>query len=912
MATPYEVVCQVNADANIPVTKYRSKKTGISVVISEVESPLVNGYFALATEAHDDDGLPHTLEHLVFMGSEDYPYKGVLDLLANRCLASGTNAWTDTDHTCYTMTNAGSQGFLNLLPVYLDHILYATLTESAYITEVHHINGEGEDAGVVYCEMQARENSGESLTHLEMCRAMYPGRCGYRSETGGIMKNLRESTSHQKVCSYHKSFYRPENLCIILTGQISVADVFKVLAPFEDKVISKGDRVPFTRPWQTPVPPLGGSVETVVRYAADDESHGIVNVAWRGPAARDQYTYNSVSLLLDYLTDSAISPLQREFVEVDDHYCSHVNGGLIENSECTVFFKFDNVVTEKLRDIYPRLMSVLSGLTKGTEKLNMGRMANLIHRRVLDALSSLEDSPHDKMASYLIGDFLFSNTKQDMEDRVQMVPCHERMKTEPEAFWLGLINKFFIDKHYVLILGEPSTAERESLAQAEADRVARQQANLGKNGLQEKAAIFEKATEENERGVPESMITCVDVPDVASIFFHPIIPSCNRSAGNNRLTENADFPLDKIPFRFELDDIHTNFVQINALLDSSNVPQELKYYLPLFCEVLFESPLEREGVIVPHEDVISQLEDDVQKTEISLGVKGSSFSCGNFPQVVHIKIQVGKEKYERGVTWLREILYQTKFPADRLRTVAKRLSSAISQYKRKGNSVMNALIRNIVFSEDCNHYVSSMLRQARFLEQLLIRLDSEPKQIEEHLEQLRALITSPDNLTVHLSVNVKELAKVVSNPERVWATVVPPGRDGRESSSIKMRPPFDYVVPISECKTPSVIAGLGSVESAYLIQGVSCVKSHLHEDLAPIMVYIQFLIQMEGPMWRQIRGLGLSYHYSMYVQPDTGMLYFLLARSTHIVNAYKEGKDIVKFSRRHFSRQISQHAKGLT
>jgi hypothetical protein len=31
--------------------------------------------FSSATEAHDDDGLPHTLEHLVFMGSEKYPYK---------------------------------------------------------------------------------------------------------------------------------------------------------------------------------------------------------------------------------------------------------------------------------------------------------------------------------------------------------------------------------------------------------------------------------------------------------------------------------------------------------------------------------------------------------------------------------------------------------------------------------------------------------------------------------------------------------------------------------------------------------------------------------------------------------------------------------------------------------------------
>ena len=47
-----------------------------------------------ATEALDDDGLPHTLEHLIFLGSADYPYKGNLDIIANRCLANGTNAWT--------------------------------------------------------------------------------------------------------------------------------------------------------------------------------------------------------------------------------------------------------------------------------------------------------------------------------------------------------------------------------------------------------------------------------------------------------------------------------------------------------------------------------------------------------------------------------------------------------------------------------------------------------------------------------------------------------------------------------------------------------------------------------------------------------------------------------------------------
>lgn len=60
------------------------------------------------------------------------------------------------------MTTAGSDGFLNLLPIYLDHVLYPTLTNSGFVTEVHHVSEKGEDAGIVYCEMQGRENSGES------------------------------------------------------------------------------------------------------------------------------------------------------------------------------------------------------------------------------------------------------------------------------------------------------------------------------------------------------------------------------------------------------------------------------------------------------------------------------------------------------------------------------------------------------------------------------------------------------------------------------------------------------------------------------------------------------------------------------------------------------------------------------
>ncbi|XP_053381490.1 uncharacterized protein C05D11.1-like isoform X2 [Mercenaria mercenaria] len=829
------------------------------------------------------------------MGSEDFPYKGVLDLLANRCLASGTNAWTDTDHTCYTMTNAGSQGFLNLMPIYLDHILYPTLTESGYITEVHHINGNGEDAGVVYCEMQGRENSGESITHLELIRALYPGHCGYKSETGGVMKNLRESTSHIKVCSYHKEFYRPDNLCLIITGQIKAEEVFKVLQPFEEKILSKGSLSSFSRPWQSPVPSLPGSVEKLVKYAADDETHGIVTVAWRGPAAKDQYTFNSVSLLLDYLTDSAISPLQRDFVEIEEPYCSDVHGNMIENSESSIYIKFDNVFKEKLNAIFPRLKDVLQKIGNGSEKVDMTRMGNLIQRKVLDALASIEDNPHNKMASFLIGDFLFGDSQEDLEGRVQTVELYTKMKTELESYWVGLINKYMIDKNHVLIIGEPSKAEQERLAREENERVEKQREALGKDGLQQKSDQLEKATEENEKEASDSVLTSVDVPNVDSINFHPIVPSCNRKpeqSAKDSGKQNAAFPLDNIPFRFQLDDVHTNFVQMHVMLDSTCLPQDLKYFLPLYCELLFESPVLRDGVLVSHEEIISQLEADTLSTESCIGVDGGNFSCGSFPQVVKMKIQVEKEKYELGVKWLREILYQTKFPADRLKVVAKRMNNDISKYKRKGIAVLKALFRSIVFSPDCNHQVNSMLRQNRFLENLLKTLESDPKQVEEKMEEVRRLLTSPDNLTVHMSVDVEKLSADGYKPASVWSTLVP-DRNISQKSNCVMKKTYEYVIPLSECKHKSVIVGVGSVESSFLIQAAECVKSSLDPDLAAVMVFIQYLTQLEGPMWRQIRGLGLSYNYRMYAVPESGLLYFILAKSTHIVNAYKEGYSIV-------------------
>ena len=41
------------------------------------------------------------------------------------------------------------------------------------------------------------------------------------------------------MCDYHREFYRPENLCLIITGQVEPEQVFAALRPVESRILSK-------------------------------------------------------------------------------------------------------------------------------------------------------------------------------------------------------------------------------------------------------------------------------------------------------------------------------------------------------------------------------------------------------------------------------------------------------------------------------------------------------------------------------------------------------------------------------------------------------------------------------------------------------------------------------------------------
>ena len=107
------------------------------------------------------------------------------------------------------------------------------------------------------------------------------------------------------VRDYHKSYYRPDNLCLIITGKVDKNELLKVLEPVEESIIKRGPLPEMQRPWISTgdFPNLEKNIEETVLFADEDESMGTVLIAWNGPMC-------SVSGLIETVSASILTSFQ--------------------------------------------------------------------------------------------------------------------------------------------------------------------------------------------------------------------------------------------------------------------------------------------------------------------------------------------------------------------------------------------------------------------------------------------------------------------------------------------------------------------------------------------------------------------------------------------------------------------------
>lgn len=103
------------------------------------------------------------------------------------------------------------------------------------------------------------------------------------------------------------------------------------------------------RPWQSAIPPLQHRHQRQeVLFPTSEEEDGLVRIIWRGPMATDRYRFTAMEVLMEYLTDTPVAPLQRELVEVEEPFCCDVEEIELENSLSAFGVTLEGVPTDKL------------------------------------------------------------------------------------------------------------------------------------------------------------------------------------------------------------------------------------------------------------------------------------------------------------------------------------------------------------------------------------------------------------------------------------------------------------------------------------------------------------------------------------------------------------------------------------
>lgn len=849
----------------------------MQVIIADRKGPKINGYFTLATEIFDDSGAPHTLEHLVFMGSRNYQYKGLLDKLSSRAY-SGTNAWTAVDHTAYTLESAGWDGFAQILPVYLEHVIVPTLTDEGCYTEVHHVDPEGNDAGVVYSEMQGVQYSSNELMNIRAMRLLYPENVGFRYETGGMMEALRVLTA-DRIREFHKAMYQPRNLAVVIVGEANHENLLEILDTFEESIkdIIPPLDAPFKRPFvdSPQPPPLEKTIVETVEFPEEDESTGEIVVAFFGPDCLNQVESTAVSVLQQYLCGSSASVISNIMVEKEE-LASSVSYWTDSRPNSLIWFGPTGVATEKLEFVEQRLITLLKEVA--SKPLDMKYLKEVVQRERRQIMFQAEGS-ESFYSNNLITDYLFGKRDGSTLKELETLQEYDVLEAWTDEQWRAFMKKWISDAHHVSILGKPSHKMSKELKKSEETRLAKRKEELGPEGLQKLKEKLDAAKAKNDQPIPPQVLDQWPVPGTESIHF---IESTTARSGNARSigvpSNGAQQVIDKasegLPLFIQFEDVPTNFVHVTMHIGTKETPVKYKPLLALFIDNFFNTPVNRNGKRMEFEDVVMELEKETISYQLS---SGRGLGDG---ESMAIQFQVEPEKYATMIDWVRSLMFDGIFDPARLKASVVKALADIPEEKRDGRVMANEVSTAVHIVRDSFSAAKRTLVRALYLRRLKKLIENDPDTVVSWFEELRKSLFTFQNIRVLVTADVAKLP----NPVSAW-DVLSQATPGHESATTKATNPITNPVTMlsPEGQNPgaygSVIIPMTTLDSSYSTSVTKGLTSYADPRLPAYLVALGYLEAVEGPLWNAVRGNGLAYGVSFSREVDSGLLCFRVYRS---------------------------------
>lgn len=900
MKSHFELLAEASPSfcPSVKLYKWKSSRTGLQSVLIKRQSPSVQGYFAVASESNDDSGCPHTLEHIVFMGSKKYPYKGLLDKLSATQMSS-TNAWTSQDQTCYTLNTAGDEGFLNLLPVYLDHILNATVTDAACTTEVYHIDGKGEEKGVVFSEMQGHEHTSDSLMTVEAQKMLFAERSGYATNTGGCLSALRVLRP-ETIKQYHKYVYRPSNLSVIVAGDVNPQSFISTLEMFDEEYSQKHPQNsqeshprPFVEsPLSSAASPLKTTTFHTIEFPDSMESSGEVLISWLGPSVTDLQANTALQVVTTYLWMQNSGKLEVEFVNVskDKALAAEVVGYTNEYLNTQVCLSLYGVPI-------PNLEKSASTVVDYLEKRLLNELDFTFLKQCIDTVYDgfvlMAEEQISTFVSLAISDFLYGNGNS-FESWVSKVDEFLIIREWTEADWRKFIRTHVVASPKACVLGRPS---RDAYVRIDEEKKARSDEINQTRDLQECDKLLQKALIENERVIPEELLSMFKIPDVARIRFITSLSAATTQMIKHGLpgaalqideTTQSYLANETCQLALNFESIPSQFVAINLFITASSVDKEL---LPLISVVLanaFASPMVLDdGRVLSPEEVAQESQQDLLGSGLCVN--------SSMQEMVSITAKAKLSNYSKAVEWIKRCMFNVVFDVEQTSICIARHLKTIPEAKRSDTDLLQASMDEVLLTDRSLRRQSGSLNSEHAVREFETDLDG----TVEKLHKLRSQLFQLENIRGLIIGNVAEISKANGiSILRPWIELekkcLEAGSKTDINNILPVRIPNHYLSQRGQSPGLQAILTLcAASDSTNLNVIAKGPNSYGHEDLPALSVVNTFLDMAEGPFWTAVRGSGYAYGAALSTSVQMGHVVLSIYSAADGLSALKACKEVV-------------------
>uniref|UniRef100_UPI00398ED8F7 presequence protease, mitochondrial isoform X1 n=3 Tax=Pristiophorus japonicus TaxID=55135 RepID=UPI00398ED8F7 len=522
-------------------------------------------------------GVPHILEHVVLCGSEKYQCRDPFFKMLTRSLSTFMNAFTASDYTMYPFSTQNSKDFQNLLSVYLDAVFFPCLRELDFWQEGWRLEHDTPDdpssplvfKGVVFNEMKGVFANNENVYAQHLQNKLLPDHT-YSVISGGDPLHIPKLT-WEELKHFHATHYHPSNARFFTYGDLPLEQHLKQI---QEQALGKFQKIePDT---SVPIQP---------RWSEPREYHVTCGPDSMVPDPVKQTTY-SVSFLLDDITNSfeafTLSLLSSLLVSGPN---SPFYKALIDARIGTDFAPvvgYDGSTREACFSV--GLQGIAEQDVKTVKQIINKTIDEVIENgfeeeRIEALLHKIEIQLKHQTTNFglALASYVATNWNHD-GDPVEVLQISEKvarfrqsLKDNPRFLQDKVKHYFKENPHQLALSMSPDEGYLENQTKVEQGKL---QEKISSLSMEEKKEIYEKGLELiTAQSTPQdvSSLPALKVSDIQRTF--PLTPVEMAYVGGEVPVQYCSQPTNGV-------------VYFRAFTSLNTLPEDLKPYIPLFCNVI--------------------------------------------------------------------------------------------------------------------------------------------------------------------------------------------------------------------------------------------------------------------------------------------------------------------------------------